>query len=85
MKDVFAFILETEEYEYLFNIKERLKHPHSDNGKYYLKRDKMTEKLEKCDEDEIINILKNHPDSILFKCPCTILTEEGRLKPLVED
>ena len=83
--DAFAFILETDEYEYLFDIKERLKNPHSDNGKYYFRRNKKTETLEKCSEDEIIDMLKNHSDHILFKCPCTMLTEEGRLKPLVED
>ena len=36
MDDVFAFVLETDEYEYLFDVKERLKHPHSDNGKYMM-------------------------------------------------
>jgi hypothetical protein len=85
MSDVFAFVLETDEYEYLFDVKERLKHPHSDNGEYYFRKDKKTEKLEKCSDNEIVDILKNHPDRIVFKCPCTVLTKEGKLKPLVED
>ncbi len=85
MKDTFAFILEIDEYEYLFDLKERLKHPHSDNEKYYLRKNKKTEKLEVCSENEIIDILKNHPDRIIFKCPCTVLTEEGKLRPFVKD
>lgn len=85
MSNEFAFVLQTKEYEYLYDIEERIRHPHSDNEKYYLRKNKKTGQVEKCDADEIIDILKNHPDRILSKCPCTVLTEEGRLRPLVED
>ena len=71
--DTDAFLIETKEADYYYALKSAL----SGKGDHYYKiyNDKSL-KME-----EIVDIIQNHPDRIIVKCPC-IKIIDGKIQPL---
>ena len=73
-----AFLIETKEADYYYALKSAL----SGKGDHYYKiyNDKSL-KMEEIDPSEIVDIIQNHPDRIIVKCPC-IKIIDGKIQPL---
>ena len=76
--DTDAFLIETKEANYYYALKSAL----SGRGDHYYKiyNDKSL-KMEEIDQSEIVDIIQNHPDRIIAKCPC-IKIIDGKIQPL---
>ena len=76
--DTDAFMIETKEADYYYALKSAL----SGWGDHYYKvyKDKSLG-MEEVKQSEIVDIIQNHPDRIIAKCPC-IKIIDGKIQPL---
>ena len=83
-----AFLLSTDDgmvsYFYAISADIKLK----GNGNFYYKEDHYKEdqenKIIPSSEEEILDILQNHPEKIFHKCPCLVVMTDGHIRPLIE-
>lgn len=73
-----AFQLETKQYVYYYALQYRL---NSGQDVYYKIRQKDN-KIFSSSAQEIGDIILNHPDKIISKCPCVVV-KDGKAQPLV--